>query len=214
MRAAIALQTPTSGLPSPACVVAICAAEILGLASYSIVPALLPQFIDAWSLSSTQAGWLAGSLFAGYMLGVVPLVTSTDKMPARTIYLAFSALSALSTLGVALSDDLGPALAFRALGGVGLAGTYMPGLRALTEGSEDPRRSRIAALYTSSFTIGTAVSFLLGRAGVLWGWRTAFVASTIAGIGSLAIAWATLPHPRNCTSARQAAIFSFRAALR
>src|SRR4051794_16945454 len=143
MRAAIALQTPASGLPSTACVVAVCTAEILGLASYSIVPALLPQFIDAWSLSSTQAGWLAGSLFAGYMLGVVPLVTSTDMMSARTIYLASSALSALSTLGVALSDDLEPALAFRALGGVGLAGTYMPGLRALTEGSEGPRRSRI-----------------------------------------------------------------------
>jgi MFS family permease len=169
MRAAVAIKTPASGLPSTACVVAVCTAEILGLASYPIVPALLPQFIDAWSLSSTQAGWLVGSLFAGYMLGVVPLVTSTDMMSARTIYLASSALSALSTLGVALSDDLGPALAFRALGGVGLAGTYMPGLRALTEGSEGPRRSRIAALYTSSFTIGTAVSFLLGRAGVLWG---------------------------------------------
>jgi predicted MFS family arabinose efflux permease len=214
MRAAVELQTPASGLPSTACVVAVCAAEILGLASYSIVPALLPQFIEAWSLSSTQAGWLAGSLFAGYMLGVVPLVTSTDKMPARTIYLASSALSTLSTLGVALSDDLGPALAFRALGGVGLAGTYMPGLRALTEGCEGPRRSRIAALYTSSFTIGTAVSFLLGRAGVLWGWRTAFVISTIAGVGSLAIAWATLPHPMNRTSTRRAEIFPFRTALR
>jgi predicted MFS family arabinose efflux permease len=214
MRAAIALQTPTSGLPSPACVVAICTAEILGLASYSIVPALLPQFIEAWSLSSTQAGWFAGSLFAGYMLGVVPLVTSTDRVRARAIYLASSALNALSTFGVTLSDDLGTALAFRALGGVGLAGTYMPGLRALTEGSEGPRRSRIAALYTSSFTIGTAVSFLLGRAGVLWGWRTAFVVSTIAGIGSLAIAWAALPHFMSRTATRQAAILPVRAVLR
>src|SRR4051812_14164106 len=101
-----------------------------------------------------------------------------------------SALSALSTLGITLSDDLWPALAFRTLGGVGLAGTYMPGLRALTQGCEGQRRSRIAAFSTSSFTTGTAVSFLLGRAGVLWGWRTAFVVSTIAGIVSLAIAWA------------------------
>src|SRR3954447_12055883 len=138
MRAAVAIQTPAPGLPSTACVVAVCIAEILGLASYSIVPALLPQFIDAWSLSSTQAGWLAGGLFAGYMLGVVPLVTSTDRMPARTIYLASSALSVLSILGFTFSNGLGPALAFRALGGVGLAGTYMPGLRALTEGSEGP----------------------------------------------------------------------------
>ena len=159
MRATVEIQTPASGPPSTACVVAICAAEILGLASYSIVPALLPQFIEAWSLSSTQAGWLAGSLFAGYMLGVVPLVTLTDTVSARTIYLACSALSVVSALGVTLSGDLVPALVFRTLGGISLAGMYMPGLRALTEGSDGRRRSRIAALYTSSFTIGTAVSF-------------------------------------------------------
>ena len=46
--------------PSAIIVAAICGAEILSLAGYSIVPALLPQFIEAWSLTNTQAGWLAG----------------------------------------------------------------------------------------------------------------------------------------------------------
>jgi hypothetical protein len=32
--------------PSAPIVAAICAAEILGLAGFSIIPALLPQFID------------------------------------------------------------------------------------------------------------------------------------------------------------------------
>jgi hypothetical protein len=32
-------------------------AEILSLLGYSIVPALLPQIMDGWSLSSTQGGW-------------------------------------------------------------------------------------------------------------------------------------------------------------
>jgi hypothetical protein len=52
--------------PSTPVVAAICAAEILGLAGFSIVPALLPQFIEAWSLTNTQAGWLAGIPSAGY----------------------------------------------------------------------------------------------------------------------------------------------------
>ena len=60
-------------LPTPI-IVGVCAAEILSLASYSIVPALLPQIMDAWSPSSTQGGWLAGINAGGYMLGVVPLV--------------------------------------------------------------------------------------------------------------------------------------------
>src|SRR5439155_17611589 len=150
MRAAAEIQTPAAGLPSTAGVTAICIAEILGLASYSIVPALLPQFIEAWSLSTTQAGWLAGSLFAGYMLGVVPLVTLTDTVSARTIYLTASALSVISALGLALSGDLVAALVFRTLGGISLAGMYMPGLRALVEGSDGRRRSRITGLYTSA----------------------------------------------------------------
>lgn len=176
-----------------AIVIGVCAAEILSLASFSIVPALLPQIMEAWSLSSTQGGWLAGIISAGYMLGVVPLVAATDRLSARTVYLACAALSVISTLGVALSDTFGPALCFRALTGLGLAGMYMPGLRALTDGTDGPRRSRVAALYTSSFTIGTALSFLLGRAGILWGWRAAFISAATAGFSGLVIAWAMLP---------------------
>ena len=43
--------------PSTPIVAAICAAEILSLAGLSIVPAPLPQFIAAWTLTNTQAGW-------------------------------------------------------------------------------------------------------------------------------------------------------------
>src|SRR6516225_5208008 len=89
--------------PSTPVVAAICAAEILGLAGFSIVPALLPQFIEAWSLTNTLAGWLAGIPSAGYMLAVIPLVSLTDRRPARQLYLASSVLSALSCFGMALS---------------------------------------------------------------------------------------------------------------
>ncbi len=92
----------------------VCAAEILGLAGFSLVPALLPQFIATWPLSNAQAGWLAGMMSGGYMAGVLPLVALTDRMSARTIYLACSALSALSCFGIALSDSVMPALVWRA----------------------------------------------------------------------------------------------------
>jgi predicted MFS family arabinose efflux permease len=182
-----------SRAPSPAIVAAICAAEILGLAGYSIVPALLPQFISAWSLTNTQAGWLAGMISAGYMLAVIPLVSSTDRWPARHIYLACSTLGALSCFGIALCDSLLPALGFRAVAGIAMAGMYMPGLRALTHGVEGTTRARIAAWYTSSFTIGASLSFLFGRIGTLLSWRSAFVAAGMLGVAGLLIAWAALP---------------------
>ena len=77
-----------------------------------------------------QAGWLAGIMSAGYMLAVVPLVSLTDRQPARRIYLASGTVSALSCFGVALCDGLLPALGFRAVAGIALAGMYMPGLQA------------------------------------------------------------------------------------
>jgi hypothetical protein len=56
----VTLTQSATDAPSTPVVAAICAAEILGLAGFSIVPALLPQVIEAWSLTNTQAGWLAG----------------------------------------------------------------------------------------------------------------------------------------------------------
>ncbi len=174
-------------------VAAVCGAEILGLAGYSVVPALLPQFIEVWSLTNTQAGWLAGIASAGYMPAVVPLVSLTDRQDARRIYLASSVLSAVSCFGMALCDSLLPAIGLRALAGIAMAGMYMPGLQALTYGVEGRIRARIAAWYTSSFTVGASLSFLLGRIGTQLGWRTAFVvAGVLSGAGVL-IACAALP---------------------
>ena len=201
-------SSPTE--PSPAIVAAICVAEILGVAGYSIVPALLPQFIEAWALTNTQAGWLAGSVSAGYMLAVIPLVRSTDRWPARQIYLASSMLSALSSFGVALCHSLLPALGFRVLAGIAMAGMYMPGLQALTHGVGGTIRARVAAWYTSSFTIGASLSFLFGRVGTLLGWRSAFVVAGMLGVAAVSIAWAALPRGDSPSTSDLQPLFDFR----
>jgi predicted MFS family arabinose efflux permease len=202
-------RSATAG-PSAAIVAVICAAEILGLAGYSIVPALLPQFIEAWSLTNTQAGWLAGIVSAGYMLGVVPLVSLTDRQPARRIYLASSALSTLSCFGLALCDGLLPAIGFRAVAGIAFAGMYMPGLQALTHGVEGTKRARIAAFYTSSFTIGVSLSFLFGRVGTLFGCRSAFVLAGILSAAGVLIAWTALPQADHGVSKEAQPLLAFR----
>src|SRR6267378_176343 len=69
----------------------------------------------------------------------------------------------------------------------------MPGLQALTHGVEGTIRARIAAWYTSSFTIGASLSFLLGRIGMLLGWRSAFILAGIVSTAGVLIAWAALP---------------------
>jgi predicted MFS family arabinose efflux permease len=209
----VPLAQPITAAPSVPVAAAVCAAEILSLAGFSIVPALLPQFIEAWSLTNTQAGWLAGIVSAGYMLAVIPLVSLTDRRPPRQLYLASSVLSALSCFGMALCDSLLPALAFRALAGIAMAGMYMPGLRALTHGVEGATRARIAAWYTSSFTIGASLSFLFGRVGTLLGWRSAFTIAGILGAAGVLIAWAALPREGSGREEKPQSVLDFRPAL-
>jgi predicted MFS family arabinose efflux permease len=75
-------------------------------------------------------------------------------------------------------------------------------LQALTHGVEGAMRARIAAWYTSSFTIGASLSFLLGRVGTLLGWRSAFVLAGALSAAGVIIAWAVMPRTEDAGRAR------------
>ena len=48
------------------------------------LPALLPFYIDRWSLSKTEAGWLVGTFFAACVVMVPLLVALTDRISRPT----------------------------------------------------------------------------------------------------------------------------------
>ncbi len=164
-------------------VLLLCVAEALGLAGFATFPALMPTFIAEWGLSNTQAGTLSGAYFAGYMASVTLLVALTDRRDARWIYLGGVAVSALAGFGFALvADGFWSALAFQAAAGVGVAGTYMPGLKILSDRVSGPQQSRWVSFYTATFSIGAAGSFFMaGEIGAAFGWQWAFAA---AGLGA------------------------------
>jgi len=171
----------------------LCLAEIAGMIGISVFPALLPEMQARWGLDNTQAGWITGIYYAGYTLAVPVLVSLTDRMDARRIYLAGTALAGLSQLGFALlADGFWSALVFRTLAGVALAGSYMPGLKALTDRVGGRAQPRAVAFYTSSFGIGVSASFLMaGEVEAALGWRWAFgLAALGAPVAMLLAAWA------------------------
>ncbi len=151
----------------------MCAAEGLMVLGFSTLPALLPILLVEWTLSNTQAGWINGIYFAAYMAAVPVLVGLTDRVDPRRIYALGAVVSLLSALGFAVfADGFWDAMLYRGLGGVGLAGTYMPGLKALTDHIDERLRSRAVAFYTASLSIGFALSFLFsGEIAALLDWR-------------------------------------------
>src|SRR6185437_16083744 len=77
-------------------IVAMCVGQLGSLLPHVVVPSILAAFlIPEWHLSGAQAGLLAGSGAAGYMLTVPVLATLTDRIDARKILIAGSAVSAL-----------------------------------------------------------------------------------------------------------------------
>jgi MFS family permease len=170
----------------------LCATLVLGLAGNMTFQALIPGFIADWGLSNKQAGWISGIGYLSYAL-VAPLaVAITDRVDARRVVVLGCIVSAAAGLGFATTaEGFWSALAWRTLAGVGIAGTYMPGLKALTDRIEGPRQGRTQAVYTAVYSVGTALSMgLAGLLADLAGWRLAFIASgmlpAMAGLVALA----------------------------
>jgi MFS family permease len=146
---------------------------LLGFACYAVV---LTALQDEWQLSNLQSGLIASAFFFGYML-MVPLATAlTDRVDAKKVYI-FGGLSAtFGLLGMGLlAHNFWTALIFMALNGAGLAGTYMPGLKILSDRIQSGELTRHIAFYTAFFGIGTGFSYLCSG----WilselGWRYVF----------------------------------------
>lgn len=167
-------------------ILSLCTAQVLTMAGVFAFPALLPSFVAEWGLSKTEAGWIAGLYFVTYALAAPPIMALTDRIDARLVFFVGALTTALAAAGFALlAQGFWTALLFRVLAGASLAATYLPGLRALVDRYQGNKSSRAISFYTSSFSLGTALSFLAaGETAAAFGWRAAFALCALAGLAA------------------------------
>ena len=165
----------------------VCVAQALVQIGAFFWPALLPGMIARWALTNSEAGWITAIFYAAYILAVPVLVTLTDRIDAKRVYLAGVATTVFGHLLFAFfADGFWSALVSRALTGIGWAGTYMTGLKLLADKVDAKLMSRAAAGHAASIGISGALSFACADiVAELAGWRAAFLA---AGV-SAALAW-------------------------
>ncbi len=109
-------------------------AQVLAMAGFANFAVLLPEFTALWMLTNTQAGWISGIFFVGYVLAVPVLVGLTDAVDAKRVYVIGAVFGVIASFGFAyFADGFWTAMFFRLLAGISLAGTYMPGLQILNE---------------------------------------------------------------------------------
>lgn len=207
----------TRTMSGPRLVAIVCAAQIFVQIGAGFWPALLPQMMQRWSLSNSEAGWITAIFFGAYMVAVPVLVTLTDKIDGKRVYLFGVACTVAGHLMFGLfADGFWSAMATRALAGIGWAGTYMTGLKLLADQVDSKLMSRAVTGHAASIGISGAVSYLLGD--VLAdqiGWRWTFVFSAVtATIAWTMVALSVPPKPPAPRTKAQGALFDFRPVVR
>ena len=108
-------------------------------------------------------------------------------------------------------------MAIWSIAGIGFAGAYMPGLKALTDRLDPGDTSRSVTLYTATFSFGVGLSFLIAQiAADNLGWRAAFFITALGPLAMIVVSLGMAPM-RPKPSARSlfgvAPVFRNRSAL-
>jgi predicted MFS family arabinose efflux permease len=193
----------------------VCAAQVLVQIGAFFWPALLPTIMPLWSLTNSEAGWITAIFYGAYMVSVPGLVTLTDRVDPKYVYLGGVATTVAGHLMFALvADGFWSALATRGLTGIGWAGTYMTGLKLLADRVDAQMMARAAAGHAAGIGIAGALAFACGdMIANVAGWRAAFLVAAI----SAALAWlavALLVPIRNAPASPPHNLYDFRPVFR
>lgn len=194
----------------------MCVAEVLCMTGFATYTTLLPALQKEWGLSNSEAGLISGIYYAGYIAATPVLTSLTDRVDARRIYAFACALSVAGAAGFVLfAQGLWSALFFQFLIGAGLGGSYMPGLKMLTDQLEGAVQSRALAFYTASFGIGSTFSiFACGWIGGQYGWQTAFAYGATGPVLAVLLVILLMPRGRTHAAGQPApALLDFRPVL-
>ena len=157
------------------------------------LPALLPDFIGRWSLSESEAGWLAGAPYFSSLFAILVSIGS-DRFDARRLVVAGSLANAAGFLGFAiLADGFWAGFGFRLLQGIGFAWVYMPGVKVIADRTPPGEEARAGAFYISTFPIAASCSYVT----TYWldavvGWRLAFAFPGIAAVVAALLVWSMI----------------------
>ena len=158
----------------------LCLAEIGTMQVFMNYPAILPLLTEEWHLNASQAGAIFSAYWVGYLGSVLFLTSLTDRVSPKRIYFLSALSAAIANLAFTWwARDFASAFVLRTLTGIGLAGTYAPGMKMVAERFPGERRGLAMGIYTSCFSVGASLSlFLTGILTFHLSWRSAFLVTS------------------------------------
>ncbi len=153
--------------------------------------AVMPLLQRDWGMTATQAGAVFSAQQIGFVLAAVVLTVLTDFVPAGWIFIFSSLGVGLANIGFALfAAGFPTAFLLRGTVGFCLGGTYMPGLRAISETKPANQRGKVVGLFVGALVLGGAASQSLTGLLLSWlDWRSAFTVSSLGVFGGTYLAY-------------------------
>ncbi len=184
----------TQGRPFSGRAYLLTAVLMLALLPSHLVAAVVPLLREEWGVSATEVGWVFAVYQVGYVVSVLFVLPLTDRLRPGSVLVACVALASVSfVLFPLLANGVWSASGLRFLGGLGLAGIYMPGVRMVSAASSSERRGLAVGIYVSAFYLGSSASLLV--TGLLLpglGWRGAALVLGFVSVAALPLAlWGT-----------------------
>jgi MFS family permease len=159
----------------------LCLVQLFIMMVFINYSAVLPLLKEEWGMNNTMAGSILSVYQVGYIASGVILSALTDRLNTRNIFIASALWSATANVLFALyAHDYSSAMILRALTGIGMGGTYMPGIKLVAERFTPNERGRAIGIYVGSLMLGASLSLALtGWLSSAFGWRSAFITCSV-----------------------------------
>lgn len=153
--------------------------------------AVLPLLKVEWQMNNTMAGSIFSVYQLGYILSGVILSTLSDRFSSKKIFIISAIWSGIANILFAIyAHDYTSAMILRALTGIGMGGTYMPGLKLVAERFPSSQRGKAIGIYVGSLVMGASLSLLVtGTVTSLTDWRTAFMVCSMGVFFGVALSF-------------------------
>jgi len=173
----------------------------LGIARFAYTP-LLPIMQDQTSLNDVSGGWLATINYSGYMLGAFIAASITNLETKDTLYRWGLITAIVTTIGMAIVDNLYLWAFLRFFAGLSSAGSMLLASGLILNWLLRHHFRGELGVHFAGVGIGICLAALMvqGMSFFTFSWDAQWVGFTLLGVLLFLPAWFWLPKPRQLPS--------------
>lgn len=177
---------------------AVCAAGFAFSANYTNHAPMVPALRAEFGFNQASAGLLTTGIFLTHALMQVPGGRLADRLGPVRVLGAALAWVALGSLAIAFAGAYWQLLFWKTFAGVGTGACFTAGARYIVSVFEGRDLHVAQGCFGGSIVLGSGfVIFAIPQLGGAFGWRGAFLASTVVAIGATLFWIAEAPRPEH-----------------